>query len=102
MPLRLRVTPRTDQKADEVEVATTERIVEFEDNVDEIRIGRRADAELSLPFKALSSLHARLLRKRTSAGERGNAWLIEDLESKNGTYVGKNRLKPGEQRLMFA
>jgi pSer/pThr/pTyr-binding forkhead associated (FHA) protein len=106
MPLRLRVTPRTDQKADqkadEGEVATTERIVEFEDNVDEIRIGRRGDAELSLPFKALSSLHARLLRKRTSTGERGNAWLIEDLESKNGTYVGKNKLKPGEQRLMFA
>jgi pSer/pThr/pTyr-binding forkhead associated (FHA) protein len=102
MPLRLRVTPRTDQKADEGEVAAAERIVEFEDSVDEVRIGRRADAELSLPFKALSSLHARLLRKRTSTGERGNAWLIEDLESKNGTYVGKNRLKPGEQRLMFA
>jgi pSer/pThr/pTyr-binding forkhead associated (FHA) protein len=102
MPLRLRVLPRADQKAGEAENPTTERIVEFEDGLDEIRIGRRSDLELSLPFKALSGLHARLLRKRTSSGERGTAWLIEDLDSKNGTYVGKNRLRSGEQRLMFA
>ncbi len=102
MPLRLRVIPRTDEKPDEGQVPPTERIVEFIDDLDEIRIGRSSDAELSLPFKALSGLHARLLRKRTSTGERGNAWLVEDLESKNGTFVGKAKLKPGEQRLMFA
>ncbi|HXU00058.1 MAG TPA: FHA domain-containing protein [Polyangia bacterium] len=76
--------------------------MEFDDKVDEIRIGRRTDLELSLPFKALSTVHARLLRKRSSEGERGHAWLIEDLDSKNGTFVGKKRLKEGEQRLMFA
>ena len=28
--------------------------------------------------------------------------MIEDLESKNGTFVGKSRIKPGEHRLLFA
>jgi len=106
MPLRLRVLPRADRKADEgsdpAKERASERIVEFEDDLDEIRIGRRADVELSLPFKALSGLHARLLRKRTTSGGRGSSWFIEDLESKNGTYVGKHRLRQGEQRLMFA
>jgi len=104
MPLRLRVLPRADQKADagEGEVAPTERIVEFPDNVDEIRIGRRADLELTLPFKALSGVHARLVRQKSSGSEPGHTWLLEDMDSKNGTFVGKSRVKPGEQRLMFA
>jgi pSer/pThr/pTyr-binding forkhead associated (FHA) protein len=102
MPLRLRVIPRAEQKAGEGEPAPTERIVEFEDSVDEIRIGRRSDIELSLPFKALSGLHARLRRQGSGGGERSHTWVIEDLESKNGTFVGKSRIKPGEHRLLFA
>ena len=103
MPLRLRVIPRADQqKAGAGEPAPTERIVEFEDSVDEIRIGRRLDLELTLPFKALSGLHARLRRQGSSGGERSHTWVIEDLESKNGTFVGKSRIKPGEHRLLFA
>jgi len=103
MPLRLRVIPRADeQKAGDGEPAPTERIVEFEDSVDEIRIGRRSDVELSLPFKALSGLHARLRRQGSGGGARSHTWVIEDLESKNGTFVGKSRIKPGEHRLLFA
>ena len=102
MPLRLRVIPRAEQKAGEGEPAPTERIVEFEDNVDEIRIGRRSDLELTLPFKALSGVHARLRRQGSGGGERSHTWVIEDLESKNGTFVGKSRIKPGEHRLLFA
>ena len=103
MPLRLRVIPTGwIRRPATGEAPTTERIVEFEDNVDEIRIGRRPDVELSLPFKALSGLHARLRRKGSGGGERGHTWVIEDLESKNGTFVGKSRIKPGEQRLLFA
>jgi len=110
MPLRLRVIPRTDQKAGAHEAGahepgegpTTERIVEFPDDISEVRIGRRADLELSLPFRALSGLHARLVHKRAGNAGRGNAWLLEDLESKNGTFVGKSRLRAGEQRLLFA
>jgi pSer/pThr/pTyr-binding forkhead associated (FHA) protein len=102
MPLRLRVIPKTDHKSGDGQGPTTERIVEFQDGVDEIRIGRRADVELSLPFKALSSLHARIVHKRGGNAGGGNVWLIEDLDSKNGTFVGKTRLKAGEQRLLFA
>jgi pSer/pThr/pTyr-binding forkhead associated (FHA) protein len=102
MPLRLRVIPRAEQKAGDSEPASTERIVEFADDVDEIRIGRRSDLELSLPFKALSGLHARIRRQASGSGERSHTWVIEDLESKNGTFVGKSRIKPGEHRLLFA
>jgi len=102
MPLRLRVIPSAGLGAGDQPGPTTERVVEFDDDVDEIRIGRRTDIELSLPFKALSGLHARLLRKKTATGERGNTWVIEDLESKNGTFIGKDRIAPGRQRLMLA
>jgi pSer/pThr/pTyr-binding forkhead associated (FHA) protein len=102
MPLRLRVIPRAEQKAGDSEPASTERIVEFADDVDEIRIGRRSDVELSLPFKALSGLHARIRRQASGSGERSHTWVIEDLDSKNGTFVGKGRIKPGEHRLLFA
>jgi pSer/pThr/pTyr-binding forkhead associated (FHA) protein len=101
MPLRLRVIPSNGLEADDRRGPTTERTVEFADDVDEIRIGRRADVDLSLPFAALSGVHARLLRKRTTTGELSTSWFLEDLESKNGTYVGKNRLRPGEQRLIL-
>jgi pSer/pThr/pTyr-binding forkhead associated (FHA) protein len=101
MPLRLRVIPSNGLEADDQRGPTTERIIEFGDDVDEIRIGRRTDVELSLPFVALSGVHARLLRKRTSTGERSTSWFLEDLDSKNGTYVGKNRLRPGEQKLVL-
>jgi len=101
MPLRLRIIPPTGAKmTGDRRNPTTERLVEIPDDVDQIRIGRRADADLSLPFAALSGLHARLVRKRGGDG-RGDTWLLEDLDSKNGTFVGGVRLKAGEQRLMM-
>lgn len=90
MPLRVRVIPSAGLDPGDQQGPTTERIVEFADDVDEIRIGRHPDVELSLPFKALSGMHARLVRKKTSTGERGSTWVLEDLDSKNGTFIGKD------------
>src|SRR5262245_34568460 len=101
MPLRLRVIPTAHDKAGEGPAPTTERIVEFPDDTNEIRIGRRSDLDLSLPFRSLSQLHARFVRKKAAAGGH-DTWVLEDLDSKNGTFVGNHRLKPGEQRLMLA
>src|SRR5262245_17454819 len=102
MPLRLRVIPSAHDTPGEGPGPATERIVEFPDEASEIRIGRSSDLDLSLPFKSLSSLHARLVRKKAAAAGGHDTWVLEDLESKNGTFVGKHRLKPGEQRLMLA
>jgi len=93
MPLRLRVIPRAEQKGGDSGPASTERIVEFADDVDEIRIGRRSDLELTLPFKALSGVHARLRRQGSGGSERSHTWVIEDLESKNGTAVRGERIR---------
>ncbi len=60
-----------------------------------ILIGRSSRADLSLPDRALSREHARLLH-------REDGWLVEDLESRNGTFVNgrqvrePTRLRPGD------
>ena len=73
---------------------TNERVVDFDDGVGQIRVGRRADLELSLPFSPLSGVHARLVRASDS-DKKVDHWVLEDLGSTNGTYVGGERLKPG-------
>jgi pSer/pThr/pTyr-binding forkhead associated (FHA) protein len=71
--------------------------VSFDDGVGQIRIGRRAGLELSLPFNSLSGVHARLGRA-SEVGPKGEHWLLEDLGSTNGTTVEGERLKPGFKR----
>jgi pSer/pThr/pTyr-binding forkhead associated (FHA) protein len=93
MPLRLRVIPSTGSKAGKGPAA--ERAIEFGDTVAEIRIGRRPDLELPLPFPILSSVHARLTRTAAASGQQ---WYLEDLGSRNGTFVGGTRLAAGEKR----
>jgi pSer/pThr/pTyr-binding forkhead associated (FHA) protein len=109
MPVRLRVVPSSDRLAGGERSPATERSVEFADEVTEIRIGRRPDLELPLPFKALSAVHARLICKRTSRhgladGESDeqstDVWSIEDMGSKNGTFIGKDRLERGAPRVI--
>jgi len=69
------------------------REVEIGDEHAEIRLGRRADLELPLPFPALSAIHARV---RRAPGE--GAWLVEDARSTNGTWLDGALLPPGEPR----
>jgi pSer/pThr/pTyr-binding forkhead associated (FHA) protein len=63
---------------------------------DSALIGRDADSDIRLEDGAASAKHARLDRQ-------GRHWVIEDLDSSNGTFIdgrrisGKRRLKPGDR-----
>jgi pSer/pThr/pTyr-binding forkhead associated (FHA) protein len=87
MPLRLRLlpSPAGPSVTGGGRGPTVARSIELPDDTAEIRIGRRPDLELPLPYPALSALHARLLR--TEGG-----WQVEDLGSTNGTRVDGERL----------
>ena len=89
MPLRLRLLPSPGGAPDRG--PTAERTIELADDAKEIRIGRRPDVEVPLPYPALSGLHARLVR--TSAG-----WSVEDMGSTNGTRVDGQPLTAGQPR----
>jgi pSer/pThr/pTyr-binding forkhead associated (FHA) protein len=94
MALRFRVLPSDDTRpAGRLPAAgpPVARDVELPDGLVEVRLGRRADVELPLPFAVLSGAHARLAR--TESG-----WVAEDLGSTNGTWVNGARLEPGERR----
>jgi pSer/pThr/pTyr-binding forkhead associated (FHA) protein len=108
MPLRLRVIPESPSGGrkgggSKATPTTGERSIDFDDGVGQIRIGRRPDLELSLPFSPLSGVHARLVRATASDSDpKAHHWLLEDLGSTNGTYVGGERLKPGVKRPLTA
>jgi len=69
---------------------------EFELTKSEIVICRDPDTHINLPSPAISRRHARLTRE-------GDAYMIEDLGSSNGTFVngnqieGRRPLKSGDQ-----
>jgi pSer/pThr/pTyr-binding forkhead associated (FHA) protein len=89
MPVRFRILPADDARPGAGPLV--EREVELPEALDEIRLGRRADVELPLPFAALSAVHARLVRAP-------DGWTIEDAGSTNGTWLDDDRLAPGERR----
>ena len=93
MPLRLRMLPAPSPGAGPGRGPgpTAERAIELGDDANEVRIGRRPDLELPLPYPALSGLHARLVRVE-------GRWQIEDLGSTNGTRLDGERLAPRQLR----
>ena len=93
MPLRLRLLPSPfpDATGGDLRGPTEERALELPDDANEIRIGRRPDLELPLPYRALSALHARLVRI-------DDRWHVEDLGSTNGTRVDGERLAAHQPR----
>jgi pSer/pThr/pTyr-binding forkhead associated (FHA) protein len=93
MPLRLRMLPAPSPIAGlgQLTGPTEERSIELPDDTNEVRIGRRPDLELPLPYPALSGLHAQLVRV-------DGRWQIEDLGSTNGTRVDGERLAPHQPR----
>lgn len=64
--------------------------------VDSAIIGRAAESDIRLDDAAASARHARISR-------RGRHWVVEDLDSSNGTFVegvrvsGNRRVGPGER-----
>jgi hypothetical protein len=60
-----------------------------------IVVGRGTDATLVLPITGLSRAHFALERA-------GRGWLVEDLGSRNGTFVAGARLASGERRRLSA
>ncbi len=118
MPLRLRLLPSTEDPGDasgpgladavtergsapanrrgrsqapSPRASLVERAIELPDDTREIRIGRRTDIEVPLPYPVLSGLHARLTR-----GEAG--WQVEDLGSTNGTRLNGEPLAAHQPR----
>lgn len=56
----------------------------------EFTIGRRERCDICIPFDtSVSRVHARLV-------VRGNVVLLTDEESRNGTYIGRRRIKEAE------
>ncbi|CAN1171044.1 Zeaxanthin epoxidase, chloroplastic [Linum perenne] len=61
----------------------------FEIASNEVTVGRVAEkADLVIPVATVSGLHAKIQKK-------GGNLVVTDLDSTNGTFIGKSRLKPG-------
>jgi pSer/pThr/pTyr-binding forkhead associated (FHA) protein len=95
MPLRLRMLRAPSPGTGQLAGPTEERAIELAEDAHEVRIGRRPDLELPLPYPALSGLHARLV-------QIDGRWQIEDLGSTNGTRVDGERLIPRQPRPIAA
>jgi len=54
-------------------------------NQPEFYIGREAQTDLHIPDETLSAIHARLFYKN-------DQWMVEDLQSTNGTFINDERL----------
>ena len=59
-------------------------------SVEELTIGRGPENDFQLGDDFSSSRHARLFR-------RGSDWFVEDLDSRNGTYVQGMRIDQPER-----
>lgn len=93
MPVRFRILGAGRAAAGDPPGAAIERVVDVADGHAAIRLGRRADLELPLPFATLSSVHARVLRE-------GESFSLEDTSSTNGTSLDGLRLDPDERRAL--
>jgi pSer/pThr/pTyr-binding forkhead associated (FHA) protein len=94
MPARFRILASPGPAGAGAPVGATGPLVQRDVEVVDaavIRLGRRADLELPLPFPALSAEHARVRRE-------GGGWVVEDAGSTNGTWLGGRRLALGERR----
>jgi pSer/pThr/pTyr-binding forkhead associated (FHA) protein len=71
-----------------------ERMVDVDEHLTEIRIGRRAGLEVELPFPSLAPIHARIVRRATG-------FTVEDLGDPGGTWLDGDALAPGGARALW-
>src|SRR5436190_365074 len=68
------------------------------DGIDRVEIGRgdartvARRAEAGGTLVALSLVDARMSKQHARLTRRGDTWILEDLNSKNGTWVARNRI----------
>lgn len=62
----------------------------FELKADVTSVGRSPDNDIQIKEKSISRKHAKITRK-------GDIYLIEDLNSKNGTFINGQRIRPGDE-----
>lgn len=92
MALRFRILPTsqgTSPAGGAHDAPAEERLFEIPDEPEQVRIGRRPDLEIELPFGSVSTEHARIRR-----GQVPGEWWLEDLGSTNGTWLDGTRLSP--------
>jgi serine phosphatase RsbU (regulator of sigma subunit)/pSer/pThr/pTyr-binding forkhead associated (FHA) protein len=61
----------------------------FQLTINEVMIGRRADAQIVLTHPVVSRQHARIIREDHPGGAK---WVIIDLQSSHGTWVNGSRV----------
>ena len=69
-------------KNSEIKTIETEKV--------EITIGRNPNCDIHIDNLGVSKRHAKIYKQ-------DGAYVIEDLNSTNGTYVNQTRLSPGQQ-----
>jgi len=57
---------------------------------DIIHIGRSPDNDIQIKDKSVSRNHVKIIR-------RGDRYFVEDLKSKNGTFIDGNQISPGDK-----
>lgn len=85
-------SPPPGTSATVARVAVLKRLSSGEEHIltPQYVVGRSAACQLRVPKPQVSSLHAELLWD-------GSRWLVQDLGSRNGTFVDGTRLSPGER-----
>ena len=83
--LRQTILQSNEYKISPINLEIIEDGKTFTFNQPEFYIGRDPQAELQIQNDTLSAIHARVFYKN-------NQWMIEDLQSTNGTFINDERL----------
>jgi pSer/pThr/pTyr-binding forkhead associated (FHA) protein len=83
--LRQTIKSSTEYQIPAINLLIHDSGISYSFNQPEIFIGRDPQADLHIPDDTLSGIHARVFYKN-------NQWMVEDLQSTNGTQINEERL----------